>query len=101
MTWRLPPDHYGAHGRFHHATWAVDSQDEVMRAADIALENGIKIETGPAQARGPADILSVSVSSPVAAVSRWHSAGARLMLAPDWQPVVWTEAERRRGRHGA
>ena len=40
-------DHYGAHGRFHHATWALDSKDEVLRTADIALEHGIKIETGP------------------------------------------------------
>ena len=24
------------------------------------------------------------------------NAGARLILAPDWEPVVWTEAERRR-----
>ena len=26
------------------------------------------------------------------------SAGARLMLAPDWQPIVWTEAERKKGQ---
>ena len=24
--------------------------------------------------------------------------GARLMLAPDWQPVVWTETERKKGQ---
>ena len=23
-------DHYGARGRFHHATWAVDSKEEVL-----------------------------------------------------------------------
>ena len=40
-------DHYGAHGRFHHATWAVDSKEEVLRAADICLENDVFIETGP------------------------------------------------------
>ena len=26
------------------------------------------------------------------------NAGARLMLAPDWQPVVWNEAERKKGQ---
>ena len=26
------------------------------------------------------------------------NAGARLMLAPDWKPIVWTEAERRKGQ---
>ena len=40
-------DHYGAHGRFHHITYAVDSKEEVLRAADIFLENGVYIETGP------------------------------------------------------
>src|SRR5206468_8413916 len=25
-------------------------------------------------------------------------AGARLVLAPDWPPVVWTEAERKKGQ---
>ena len=26
------------------------------------------------------------------------NAGARLILAPDWEPVVWTEADRRKGQ---
>ena len=26
------------------------------------------------------------------------NAGARLVLAPDWQPVIWTEAERKKGQ---
>jgi catechol 2,3-dioxygenase len=26
------------------------------------------------------------------------NAGARLMLAPDWQPIVWTEIERKKGQ---
>ena len=35
----------------------------------------------------------------------WHerrsggaNAGARLMLAPDWKPITWTEDERRKGQ---
>ncbi len=40
-------DHTGARGRFHHLTYAVDSREEVLRAADICLENGVFIETGP------------------------------------------------------
>src|SRR5437773_2307677 len=40
-------DHYGARGRFHHPTYAVDSREDVLRGADIFLENGIYIETGP------------------------------------------------------
>ena len=26
------------------------------------------------------------------------NAGARLILAPDWEPVVWTEADRKKGQ---
>ena len=40
-------DHSGVPGRFHHVTFAVDSREDVLRAADIALENGVYIETGP------------------------------------------------------
>ena len=40
-------DHTNTPGRFHHLTYAVDSREEVLRAADICLENGVFIETGP------------------------------------------------------
>jgi catechol 2,3-dioxygenase len=26
------------------------------------------------------------------------NAGARLILAPDWEPIVWSETERKRGQ---
>jgi catechol 2,3-dioxygenase len=26
------------------------------------------------------------------------TAGARLILAPDWKPIVWSEAERKKGQ---
>ncbi len=26
------------------------------------------------------------------------NAGARLVLAPDWKPIIWTEAERQKGQ---
>jgi catechol 2,3-dioxygenase len=90
-------DHYGAHGRFHHATWAVDSKDEVLRAADICLENGIHIETGPHK-HAVQQTFFLYVYEPGGNRVEFDSAGARLMLAPDWQPVVWTEAERKKGQ---
>jgi catechol 2,3-dioxygenase len=40
-------DHTGANGRLHHFTYATDTREEILRAADIYLENGIFIETGP------------------------------------------------------
>jgi catechol 2,3-dioxygenase len=43
----ITKDHLGARGRLHHFTYAVDSREEVLRAADICLEHGVFIETGP------------------------------------------------------
>jgi catechol 2,3-dioxygenase len=38
---------HGVRGRFHHVTFALDSREEDLRAADIFLEAGVFIETGP------------------------------------------------------
>src|ERR1700692_4853270 len=37
-------DHTGTKGRFHHVTYAVNSREEVLLAADIFLEHGVFIE---------------------------------------------------------
>jgi catechol 2,3-dioxygenase len=38
---------HGVKGRFHYITYAFDSREDVLRAADVFLENGVHIETGP------------------------------------------------------
>jgi catechol 2,3-dioxygenase len=90
-------DHYGAHGRFHHVTYAVDSREEVLRAADICLEHGVYIETGPHK-HAIQQTFFLYVYEPGGNRVEVANAGARLMLAPDWQPIVWTEAERKKGQ---
>jgi catechol 2,3-dioxygenase len=90
-------DHYGAVGRFHHATFALDSREEILRAADIFLENGVHIETGPHK-HAVQQTFFLYVYEPGGNRVEVANAGARLMLAPDWQPVVWTEAERKKGQ---
>ena len=40
-------EHGGGHGRLHHVTYATDQREDILRAADIFLENGVHIETGP------------------------------------------------------
>ena len=90
-------DHYGARGRFHHATFAIDTREEILRAADIFLENGIHIETGPHK-HAIQQTFFLYVYEPGGNRVEVANAGARLMLAPDWQPVVWTEAERKKGQ---
>ncbi len=90
-------DHYGASGRFHHVTYALDSREEVLRAADIFLEHGVHIETGPHK-HAIQQTFFLYVYEPGGNRVEVANAGARLMLAPDWQPVVWTEAERKKGQ---
>jgi len=91
-------DHYrAARGRFHHVTYAVDSREDVLRAADIFLEHGVHIETGPHK-HAVQQTFFLYVYEPGGNRVEVASPGARLMLAPDWQPIVWTEAERKLGQ---
>ena len=90
-------DHSGAAGRFHHITYAADHRDDILRAADIFLENGVFIETGPHK-HAIQGTFFLYVYEPAGNRVEVANAGARLILDPDWQPVVWTEAERRKGQ---
>jgi catechol 2,3-dioxygenase len=90
-------DHTGARGRFHHLTYAVDSRELVLRAADICLEHGVHIETGPHK-HAIQQTFFLYVYEPGGNRVEICNAGARLILAPDWQPIVWTEAERAKGQ---
>ena len=90
-------DHYGACGHFHHVTYALDSREEILRAADIFLEAGVHIETGPHK-HAIQQTFFLYVYEPGGNRVEVANAGARLILAPDWQPVVWTETERKKGQ---
>ena len=90
-------DHSGSAGRFHHITYAADHRDDILRAADIFLENGVFIETGPHK-HAIQGTFFLYVYEPAGNRVEVANAGARLILDPDWQPVVWTEAERRKGQ---
>ena len=90
---------HGARGRFHHVTFALDSREEILRAADIFLENGVFIETGPHK-HAVQQTFFLYVYEPGGNRVEVANAGARLVLAPDWKPIVWTEAERKRDKLG-
>jgi catechol 2,3-dioxygenase len=90
-------DHTGTSGRFHHVTYALDSREDILRAADVFLENGVFIETGPHK-HAVQQTFFLYVYEPGGNRVELANAGARLMLAPDWKPIVWTEAERRKGQ---
>ncbi|MGY3482950.1 hypothetical protein ACVW1C_000833 [Bradyrhizobium sp. USDA 4011] len=68
-----------------------------MRAADIFLENGVHIETGPHK-HAIQQTFFLYVYEPGGNRVEVANAGVRLILAPDWKPIVWTEEERRKGQ---
>ena len=90
-------DHTGSSGRFHHLTYAVNSREEVLLAADICLENGVPIETGPHK-HAIQQTFFLYVFEPGGNRVEVANAGARLILAPDWKPIRWSEAERKKGQ---
>jgi catechol 2,3-dioxygenase len=90
-------DHTGSRGRFHHVTFALDSREEILRAADIFLENDVYIETGPHK-HAVQQTFFLYVYEPGGNRVEVANAGARLVLAPDWKPIRWTEAERQKGQ---
>ena len=90
-------DHTGTKGRFHHVTYALDSREDVLRAADVFLENGVFIETGPHK-HAIQQTFFLYVYEPGGNRVEVACAGARLVLAPDWKPIRWSEAERKKGQ---
>lgn len=90
-------DATGTQGRFHHVTYAVDQREDVLRAADIFLENKVFIESGPHK-HAIQGTFFLYVYEPAGNRVEVANAGARLILAPDWQPVTWTETERKKGQ---
>jgi catechol 2,3-dioxygenase len=69
----------------------------VLQAADIFLENGVFIETGPHK-HAIQQTFFLYVYEPAGNRVEIANAGARLILAPDWQTITWTEDERKKGQ---
>jgi catechol 2,3-dioxygenase len=90
-------EHGGGHARLHHVTFATDSREDILRAADIFLQNGVHIETGPHK-HAVQGTFFLYVWEPAGNRVELANAGARLILAPDWQPVCWTQADRMKGQ---
>jgi catechol 2,3-dioxygenase len=90
-------EHGRGHGRLHHVTYATDQREDILRAADLFLQNGVHIETGPHKHAIQGSFF-LYVWEPAGNRVELANAGARLMLAPDWEPVRWTEADRKKGQ---
>ena len=93
----IAEDHTGVPGRLHHLTYAVDSREEVLRTADICLEHGVFIETGPHK-HAIQQTFFLYTYEPGGNRFEICNAGARLVLAPDWRAIVWNQDDRAKGQ---
>jgi len=84
-------------GRLHHLTYAVNSREEVLLAADICLENGIQIETGPHK-HAIQQTFFLYVFEPGGNRIEIANPTARLLLDPDYETIVWNEEDRKKGQ---
>jgi catechol 2,3-dioxygenase len=85
-----------ANGRLHHVAFWADNREDVLRAADIFLENDVFIETGPSKHAITHGFFLYGYEPGGNRIEIFS--GGYLILAPDWEPVVWTQAERARGQ---
>jgi len=90
-------EHGKGANRLHHVTYATDQREDILRAADIFLENGVHIETGPHK-HGIQGTFFLYVWEPAGNRVELANAGARLILQPDWETITWTETERKKGQ---
>jgi catechol 2,3-dioxygenase len=85
----------GAHGRLHHFSLWVDNREDVLRAADILMENGVFIEAGPSKHNNSQGFYLYTYEPGGNRVEIYSS--SYLVMAPDWEPVTWDEEERGTG----
>jgi catechol 2,3-dioxygenase len=89
-------DAYGARGRLHHLAFWVDTREEVLRAADLFLDHDVHIEFAPSK-HAIAQGFFLYGYEP--AGNRIEvTTGGYFVFDPDFEPIVWTEAERALGQ---
>ncbi|HEY2259290.1 MAG TPA: VOC family protein [Solirubrobacteraceae bacterium] len=89
-------DHAGASGRLHHLAFFVDTREEVLRAADLMLDADVPIEAAPSK-HAVAQGMFLYVYEPGG--NRVEvTTGTHFIYDPQYEPVVWSEAERARGQ---
>jgi catechol 2,3-dioxygenase len=89
-------DALGAHGRLHHVAFRVDNREDVLRAADLYTENGVLIENGPSKHPTGQTFFLYALEPGGNRIEL--AAGGFQIFAPDWKPVLWSQAERARGQ---
>lgn len=89
-------DHTPANGRLHHIAFAVDTNETIWRAANFFVDHGVNIEFAPSK-HAINQTYFVYVIEPGGNRIELCS-GGYLIFAPDFEPITWTEADRKRGQ---
>ncbi|MEV6865399.1 VOC family protein [Streptosporangium subroseum] len=84
-------------GRLHHIAFATDTREDILRAADIAIDRGVFIETGPHK-HAIQQTFFLYLYEPGGNRIELCNPMSRLIFAPDWETVTWSEAERAKGQ---
>ena len=90
-------DWTGTRGRLHHVAFRTDTREDILRAADIALDKGVFIETGPHK-HAIQQTFFLYLYEPGGNRIELCNPTGRLIFAPDWKTVTWTQAERAKGQ---
>ena len=77
--------------------WGATNMKEASQLIDICLDHGVYIETGPHK-HAAQQTFFLYVYEPSGNRVEVCNAGARLLLAPDWKPIVWSETDRKKGQ---
>jgi catechol 2,3-dioxygenase len=88
-------DRAGAAGRLHHVAFWVDTREEVLRAADIFVDQGVRIEVPPALHTIGRSFFLYGFEPGGNRIE--ITTGADLVVDPDPPTRTWTAAERRAG----
>lgn len=86
----------GRDARLHHLAYWFDTRDDVMRAADIAVDSGLRIELGPGM-HGVSRGYFCYLRDPGSGHRLELFTGGYQIYDPDWEPIEWTEKEIREG----
>jgi catechol 2,3-dioxygenase len=89
-------DAYGARGRLHHLAFWVDTREEVLRAADLFLDNEIEIEAAPSKHAVAQGFFLYGFEPGGNRVE--VTTGGYFVFDPDPAATVWTETERAKGQ---
>lgn len=89
-------DATGSSGRLHHIAYFVDNREDILRAADIYLENNIPIEAAPGKHAIAQGFFLYALEPGGNRIE--VATGSYLIFDYDWEPITWTQADRAKGQ---